>query len=208
MRIAVLGGTGKTGQELLARALAAGHEVAALVRSPEKLTGQDERLDVIVGDALNADDVARAVADADAVISLIGPTKGGVKDVASRSTAHMLSAMREHGVPRIVVASVGGIPTPDDQRDPLAKVLGGVIKLVLGEMYADRERQLALLRESDREWVAVRLPRLTDEPATGKTELSYDIKPSYSVPRADVARVMLAQVTDDTYVGHAPIVHA
>jgi hypothetical protein len=115
--------------------------------------------------------------------------------------------MRVHDVRRIVVASVGGIPTPEDQRGPIANVAGGLIKLLLGEFHADRERQLDLLRQSGLDWVALRFPRLTDEPATGGYELSYDIKPSYKISRADVARAMLDQVTDDAYIGHAPIVH-
>lgn len=207
MRLAVFGGTGKTGRHLLEQALAAGHDVTALVRSPEKLSIGSDRLEVVVGDALNKDDVVKTVKGTEAIISLIGPTKGGAKDVTSRSTEHILSAMEAHNVSRIVVASVGGIPTPDDQRGFLGRVAGSLIKVLLGDMFVDRERQLELLRESGREWVALRYPRLTDEPATGEYELSYDVKPSYRISRGDVARAMLDQVTDDAYVGHAPVVH-
>lgn len=178
-----------------------------MVRSPGKLSIESDRLEVVVGDALNEDDVAKAVKGTQVVISLIGPTKGGTRGVASHSTEHILSAMKAHDVSRIVVASVGGIPTPDDQRGFIARAAGGLIKLLLGDMFADRERQLELLRESGLAWVALRFPRLTDEPATGEYTLSYDIKPRYKITRADVARAMLDQVTDDTYIGHAPIVH-
>lgn len=208
MRLAVFGATGKTGQHLLREALAAGHEVTALVLSPDKLASANDRLLVIAGDALSEADVVRTVRAADAVISLIGPTKGGPKDVASRSTALMLSAMARHDVERIIVASVGGVPTPDDRRGPVARAAGALIKLLLGELYVDRERQLALLRESDRAWIALRLPRLTDDAPTGAYRLGYEIKPTYAVARADVARALLDLLEDETYRGHAPIIQS
>jgi hypothetical protein len=73
-------------------------------------------------------------------------------------------------------------------------------------MYEDRERQLQLLRESGLDWVALRLPRLIDEPPTGDYELGYSVSPASKATRADVAAAMLDQLTDDTYVGHAPII--
>ena len=44
MRIALFGATGATGAHFLKLALAKDHEVVALVRSPEKITIQGERL--------------------------------------------------------------------------------------------------------------------------------------------------------------------
>jgi putative NADH-flavin reductase len=206
MKIVVFGATSPTGRHVVEQALAAGHEVTAFARSPENVEVEHERLDIFGGDALNPDRVEEAVAGQDAVISLIGPAKGSPKDVASRSTQHIIAAMKEHDVDRVVVASVGGIPTPEDQRGPLGKVIGGVLKLLLGDMYEDRERQLQLLRESGLDWVALRLPRLIDEPPTGDYELGYSVSPASKATRADVAAAMLDQLTDDTYVGHAPII--
>jgi putative NADH-flavin reductase len=210
MKIVVFGATSPTGHHVVELALAAGHKVTAFVRSPRKRDVDDvdhEKLHLLQGDALNSDRVDAAVEGQDAVISLIGPTKGGPKDVASRSTEHILEAMKRHNVYRIVVASVGGIPTSEDQRGLLGKLIGGVLKILLGEMYQDRERQLQLLRESGLDWVALRLPRLTDDPPTGDYELGYRVSPGFKASRADVATAMLDQLTDDTYVGRAPIIN-
>jgi nucleoside-diphosphate-sugar epimerase len=168
---------------------------------------EHENLHLFEGDALNHERVEAAVRGQDAVISLIGPTKGGPKDVATRSTEHILDAMQRHNVDRVVMASVGGIPTPEDRRGALGKLIGGVLKVLLGEMYRDRERQLHLLRESGRDWVALRLPRLTDDPPSGDYTLGYRVSPGFKASRADVAAAMLDQLTDDTYVGRAPIIN-
>jgi putative NADH-flavin reductase len=206
MKIVIFGATSPTGRHVVDHALADGHEVTAFVRSPEKLDVEHDKLHVFVGDALNPDQVKDAVAGQGAVVSLIGPAKGSPKDVAARSTEHIIAAMKQHDVDRVVVASVGGISTPEDQRGWLGKLIGGVLKIVLRDMYEDRERQLRLLRESGLDWVALRLPRLTDDPPAGDYKLGYNVSPSLKASRADVAAAMLDQLTDDTYVGHAPII--
>ena len=72
MRVAVLGGSGRIGRDVLTWALAAGHEVAALARDPASLPGA-AGLTVITGDATDAGAVAEVLAGADAVVSALGP---------------------------------------------------------------------------------------------------------------------------------------
>ena len=69
----VTGATGFIGGHTAARAIAAGHEVCALVRSPEKLESLRESFDLpaidyVVGDMTDPDAVAAALEGADAVI--------------------------------------------------------------------------------------------------------------------------------------------
>ncbi len=66
MNLVVLGATGRTGRLVVEQALAAGHTVTALVRSPEKLTIRNSSLRVVAGSATDAADVSRALAGADA----------------------------------------------------------------------------------------------------------------------------------------------
>lgn len=47
MKLAIFGATGTVGSELLTRALDAGHDVRALVRTPSKVPGQHPRLTVV-----------------------------------------------------------------------------------------------------------------------------------------------------------------
>jgi saccharopine dehydrogenase-like NADP-dependent oxidoreductase len=84
MNVTVLGATGPTGTQLVERALAAGHHVTALVRSPEKLTITNPNLYVIQGDATDRAAVSQAMKGADAVISTLG-AKGSV--IAAAATA-------------------------------------------------------------------------------------------------------------------------
>ena len=62
MNFVVLGATGRTGRLVVEQAIAAGHTVTALVRSPEKLTTGNSKLRVISGEATDASAVSRAQA--------------------------------------------------------------------------------------------------------------------------------------------------
>ena len=77
MKIIVFGATGGVGQHVVEMAVAAGHEVSAFVRTPEKLkiTG----VNIIQGDAFNAEQVANAIPGHDAVVSCLGSSTGTKK---------------------------------------------------------------------------------------------------------------------------------
>src|SRR5260370_1980454 len=72
MNLVVLGATGGTGRLVVEQALAAGHTVTALVRSPEKLTLSNPNFRVIAGQATHPSAVSGALDGADAVIGALG----------------------------------------------------------------------------------------------------------------------------------------
>ena len=79
MKLAILGATGSVGRELVAQALAAGHEVTALVRAQPKPGEIDDRVALVIGDATSADAVKRTVQGRDAVLSALGHAKGATR---------------------------------------------------------------------------------------------------------------------------------
>ena len=80
MKLVVLGATGGTGRLVVEQALAAGHTVTALVRSPEGLTLRDPNLHVLAGRATDPSAVVRALDGADALISTLGGTGSVISD--------------------------------------------------------------------------------------------------------------------------------
>jgi hypothetical protein len=77
----------------------------------------------------------------------------------------------------------------------------------LKDVFIDRENQLAVLNSSRVDWVAVRVPRLTDAPAKGSVRAFFG-NPSHSmkVTRADLADFMLKQLTETRWLGQAPMI--
>ena len=130
-RIALFGGSGQTGQQFLRLALAQGYPVRALARDPQKIPQQAANLTVVRGDVLNPADVADTVRDTDVVVSLFGQVKNSPKDVQTRGTAHIVAAMRQLGVRRIISLSGGGLPYAEDQPKFADKLIRGIMRLAV-----------------------------------------------------------------------------
>jgi putative NADH-flavin reductase len=203
MKLTIFGATSATGKHLVEQALQAGHEVMAFVRDPSKLPLTNGRLNVIAGDALNPAQVEGAVKGRDAILSTLGP-KGKPMVMVAESTKNIVSAMEKHGVKRLVVISVAGVAVSQDKRG--FNLVSSLIKLFLKDVFVDRENQLEVLESSKVDWVAVRIPRLTDEQAKGSVKALFgNPSPRMKVTRADVADFMLKQLTSEQWVRKAPI---
>ncbi len=203
MKLTIFGASSATGKLLVEKALAAGHHVKAFVRDSAKLGIIHENLSITAGDALNPAQVEDAVRGCDAVLSTLGP-KGKPAVMAAESTQNIVNAMEKHGVKRFVVVSVAGIAVEQDQRG--FNLIGALIKLLLKSVFIDRENQLAVLGASKLDWVAVRVPRLTDDAATGTIKAFFgNPSPGMKVTRADLADFMLQQLTEDQWLRQAPI---
>jgi len=107
MKLAILGATGRTGRHLVRIALAAGHEVTAVVRDPGKL-GDVRPTRTVVADLRSPGDLHLAFEGADAVASCVGPTGGESHGIQSASTRACLETMATTGVSRVAVISASG----------------------------------------------------------------------------------------------------
>jgi uncharacterized protein YbjT (DUF2867 family) len=204
MKLTVFGASSPTGKLVVEKALQAGHEVTAFVRDASRLALAHEKLRVVSGDALNAADVEQAVKGSQAVVSTLGP-KGKPMVMAAESTKHIVGAMKKHDVRRIVVVSVAGVAVPQDKRG--FNLISALIKVLLRSVFVDRENQIAVLEASGVEWVAARVPRLTNDPETGSVRAFFgNPSPSQKITRADVAGFLLEQLTSDQWLGQAPII--
>lgn len=202
MKIAIFGATGGTGLEVVKQALAQGQRVTAFIRNPSRLPIKDNRLRAVIGDVFDAECVAEAVADQEAVIVTLGNHGGRDRAVRTRGTANVIRAMEAHNVPRLVVVSAGGV---GDSYRQAPLVLKALIKTVMKNTYLDHEQQEWAVRASTLEWVIVRPAMLIDGPVTGRFEddqIAASL-PEGKVSRADVANFVLQQLTDDRYLRHA-----
>lgn len=206
MRLAIFGGTGKTGQHLIDHALKAGHEVVMLARTPSKVTSKSDKLRVVQGDILDAASVAETIQDADAVLSVLGPSNNKPEFTISRGMDNILSAMNKHGVRRIIISAGAGVRDPQDQPKLIDKIAGFALNIISKNVVADMQQVVDKVRASDRDWTIVRVPMLTDQPAQGTLKVGYvgDISPRLS--REDMAAFMLKQVADDTHTRKAPAI--
>jgi putative NADH-flavin reductase len=201
MKLAILGATGKTGGHALEIALAAGHHVRVLARTPAKLTTTHERLEVVEGDATHVEDCAKLVEGCDAVIGTLGPPNLGVTTVRQDAARAVVDAMKQKGVTKVVWLSALGVGENIAQAKRSSWLATTFIKLVLKKTYVDAEAAEQVLRASGLDYVLCRPPQLTNRAARGHVdEVPEDQKlPRISIPRADVAAWMVKAATESTF---------
>jgi putative NADH-flavin reductase len=208
VKIAIFGGTGKTGRLLVAQALDEGHSVVAYARHPEKLGLAHERLTVILGELADGAAVERTVSGADGVISLLGQGKPVKGTPVALGTRTILAAMSGSGVRRIVVVATASATDPNDRPPLRSRFFIGIAKVFLRPAYDDVIATARAVRDSDRDWTIVRPPFLRDGPRTGRVKVGYlgDGVTGTYLSRGNAADFMLRQLENDQYVGQAPIV--
>ncbi len=207
-KIALFGATGQTGLPFLQKALDAGYLVKALVRSPEKLTPQSDRLEIIQGDVLNPADVDKTIAESDIVVSLIGHVDGSPEWLQTDATRNMAASMKKHNVRRIISLSGGGVPFPEkDQPKFPDKAFRFIMGIFFKKVLNDAVKHAEVLKESGLDWVVVRGPRLTNDPATGEYRVGWvGVNSGMKLTRADLSDFLVKQLEDETFNHQMPMV--
>ena len=207
MEVVIFGSTGRTCRRLVEKALDLEHEVTAFARDPAKLDISHEKLGVVRGDVTDAEQVDKAVAGQDAVLSALGHTRTSAKDVQEQGTRHIVEAMKRHGVRRIVSLTGAGVRDPREEPKLLDKAIVFLLKRFQRDVLEDAGRHAEVLRRSGLDWTIVRGSVLGDGDRTGEYRVGYVGKNSGTkISRADVADFMLKQLEDNFYLGQAPMV--
>jgi putative NADH-flavin reductase len=206
MRIVIFGAAGSTGRVLVEQALAAGHEVVAAVRHPQKIQPRPG-LTVVRADVADEAAVRTAVAGSDAVFSVVGgkPTRSPVS-LYSTAARSIIGAMHESGVKRLFVVS--SVILEPGWRPSNAFFFNNVLDPLVNRVMArtthdDMRRMEQLVRDSGLEWTIARPSGLFSNQAQTQYELHEDQADGLFTAREDLAASMLAQLTGDAYVQRA-----
>lgn len=206
INIAVFGATGGTGRQIVKQALAAGHQVTAVVRTPSAFEMRHEHLEVQRGDVMNPTSLASSLSNQGAVLSALGvgsslqPTT-----LYSTGTRHVLQTMKAVGVRRFIGVSAGGFVTDPNDSFLLKRVVKPILKRILKNPYDDMKRMEADVERSDLDWTIIRPARLNDGPHTGqyRIALNGNVPGGWTISRADVADFMVKHLSDRELIGTA-----
>ncbi|MEM9886348.1 MAG: SDR family oxidoreductase [Bacteroidota bacterium] len=207
-RIALLGASGQTGSEFLKKALAAGYQVKALVRTPAKVEAKHENLNILQGDVLILADVEQLVKDTDMVVSLFGHVKDSPEHLQTNGTKNIVAAMKKYGVKRIISLSGGGLPYPEkDQPKFMDKTIRFIMKVAVPKVLNDAIDHHKVLVNSGLDWTIVRGPRLTNGAEKGEYRIGWvGVNAGTQISRADLADFILKQVESSEFVAEMPFV--
>jgi putative NADH-flavin reductase len=200
LRILIVGATGRTGRLLVARALSRGHEVTALVRDPTRLTLVHYHLRAVVGDVRDPESIAEAMAEQDAVVSMLAQPAASTVTIFSEGTQALADAAEAAGVKRFVTVSAmpAGV---DPERLPLAVRMALLLPHLSG-VYQDMERMEAdLTSREGLEWTIVRPAALSDGPGGNfRIEVGDLVPGGVTTSRIDLALLLLQIVETDAFL--------
>ncbi|WP_411106128.1 NAD(P)-dependent oxidoreductase [Streptomyces sp. cmx-4-9] len=211
MKLTVFGATGGVGREVVTQALAAGHEVTAVVRDPARLAAvPHDRLRVaVVRDLTDAQALVHVLEGRDAVVSALGSAnnrQAKAAPVTGPALRAVLAAMDRAGVTRLAAVSAAPVGPDVPGEDFFARaVFLPVLRRVLRDLYADLAVMEAALAASTARWTVVRPPRLLNRPGTGtyRRVVGGNVPGGRTIPRADVAHALLAALDDPSTVCRA-----
>ncbi|XP_069104947.1 flavin reductase (NADPH)-like [Argopecten irradians] len=199
MKIAILGATGPSGLQLVQESLERGHEVKALVRTPDKLGHiSDPKLKVEKVDIFSEDDLSQHFSGCDVIMSCLGtvPSLFGWNTITfyQDTIKPVVSAMRKSGNSRLVAMTA--LDTIPQSRGPW--IFEWVIRpVILSSVLQSMSVMEEYLQQqcTDLDYTVVKPPGLTDQPSSGKevkaAEGQYVEGAIRKIPRRDVAKFML-----------------
>ena len=198
-RIVVIGGHGRTGLLVVEQLIKAKHSVVAIIRNPKHLVDLVKRgaeTVVLDLDKSTGPDFQAAFRGADAIVFAAGSAEGESSTLDRAGTVKTVRAAERAGVRRYVTISSIGASTG-------MRLAGKWATDEMRDYYKQKRAANAYLRASALDWTIIEPGELTEEKGTGKVTLSQTAIAEATVPRADVAAVVVAVLAEPKSIGHA-----
>lgn len=205
IKIAVIGGTGKSGKYLVKELISKGYSIRLLHRKPEKLTLNSSLIEIVKGDARDASAISRLIEGAGAVISALSQPVGETS-IFSDATRNIISAMEEHHVSRYIVIAGLNVDTPSDQKGEMTRAGTDWMKANYPVTTQDRQKEYEILRSSSIDWTMVRLPLIEQTEERKGIISSLTDCPGTGISATDLADFLITQLSDEQFSRQAPFI--
>ncbi|AXY72466.1 epimerase [Paraflavitalea soli] len=206
-KIAIIGGTGKSGKYLVKQLISEGFQLKLLVRDPAKVPYKSPQVETIKGNVATFQDVYNLIFGAGAVISTLGlgipvsePT------IFSTATHNIIRAMRELNVHRYIVTTGLNVDTPFDNKSIHTAAKTEWMKSNFPLSTADKQKEYELLAASNIDWTMVRLPVIEQTDQVVPVTTSLEDCPGEQISAASLAIFLISQITDREFIRKAPFI--
>jgi putative NADH-flavin reductase len=204
-KIAVIGGTGRSGRYMIDQLLEKGYQLKALARDPARLLQSGPNLERVTGNVRDYSSIYGLLQGCDAVISTLGPSKSE-PDTCSISIDHVIHAMQELKIKRYIEVAGLAIDTPGDKKGFQTRMIVYLLRWFFPDVINDRLKGYLMLSESQLDWTIVRCPMIKPAGATGHIKISLKDCPGRKISTGDLAVFLVRQLDDDKYIRKAPFI--
>ena len=206
IKIAVLGGGGRTGKYLITQLIEKGYHINVLLRKPEMFQIKSPLIKIIEGDALDFTATSKLINGCQAVISTIGQ-RPGEPLVAAQATENVLRAMTTFGVKRYLLLAGINIDTPFDKKGHKTIIATDWMKLNYPVIHEDRQKAYSLLVNSNINWTLVRVPFIEFSNAKGNVAADLNDCLGDKIDAGNIARFLIEQLFENSYDHKAPFIY-
>lgn len=205
MQVTVFGASGHVGSLVVEELLNQGHDVNAFVHSDATLL-KGSGLKIIKGDIYNAKDVMNALAGSHAVISALGSWGTPRKDILASGMNNIIPAMEQAEITRIISLTGADARDKGDIISPIHRLSHFGIGLIARKVLKDGESHVRMLRGSNLKWTVIRSPVMNGKGSSFYNLTSKRPMPWRTINRHAVAKAMVDQLDDNTFVSQSPFI--
>lgn len=195
MKISIIGASKGVGLQTVKRGLERNHNITTLSRSNFSIPAS-KRLNKIIGDATNKNDLQKAFQDVDGIIIALGTNNSTKATTLYTEFAKTLLSIHQENpiqVPIVILTGFGA----GDSHPYLPFYLRWVFNIVLKDVYKNKTAMEDMIMASSLPWTIVRPGILTNEALTEKyqieTKLHQNIQCKF-ISRLDVGDYMIKEI--------------
>ncbi|XP_055715080.1 flavin reductase (NADPH)-like [Phlebotomus papatasi] len=190
-KIAIFGGTGMTGQCVVAHALKKGLKLRLLVRDMKTVphTFRD-KVEIVMGDVTDYSKVLEVIQGTNGVVVTLG-TRNNLEPttVLSSGLENILKAMQEASVQKISVCLSSFLFYEPDK-----------VPTIFEHINLEHRRMLDLVKSAEfAEWRAVLPPHIADEPSA-EFQVLQDKSPGRTISKLDLGKFLVDCLTQEQYI--------
>ncbi len=207
IKIALIGGTGKSGKYLVTQLLKQGFHFKVLVRNPETFQIQNSLIEVVKGDVMDYEIVNAFIKGCQAVISTLGLGQPPSEtSIFSRATKNIIKSMNENNVQRYIIITGLNVDTPYDNKSQKTKLATDWMYANYPKTTADKQTEYTILSNSNVNWTLIRLPIIEQTDLTSEINVSLEDCYGDKISATNLALFLIKQLKDDIYIKKSPFI--
>lgn len=205
IKIAVIGGTGKSGKYLINQLINQGFQLKILLRNPDNLQIRSSLIEVIKGEVTNFSAIHSLIEDCQAVISTLGlGIPASEPTIFSQSTTNVIKAMNECNVHRYIVTTGLNVDTPFDKKSSKTSFGTDWMKKTYPISTADKQLEYEILVNSNIDWTLVRLPLIEQTDERNQVNVDLEDCQGDKISATDLAHFLIEQLSSETFIKKSP----
>jgi putative NADH-flavin reductase len=207
IKVAVIGGTGKSGKYLVKQLLNQGIQIKLLLRNPDDFQIESPLVEIVKGNVIDYNSIHSMVDGCQAVISTLGlGLPASEPTIFSQSTSNVIRAMNECKIRRYIVTTGLNVDTPFDRKSPQTALATNWMKKTYPVSTANKQLEYEMLTNSNLDWTLVRLPLIEQSDLRSHVSVSLEDCLGEKISATDLAYFLIEQLFNDTYARKSPFI--